>query len=117
MYTYGGRDYRQQSRYPEGVDEDRYYKNWDEDDSCAYSVHQMDTFATSDDQFGDADTDDNVQLDQAEGLHRGIPSDKTNTDPSVSEDLEDNEVTSIMSPQASPDTTDDTVPKATSFSI
>ena len=26
-------------RLPDGVDEDRYYKNWDEDDSCAYSVH------------------------------------------------------------------------------
>ena len=60
MYTYGGRDYRQQSKYPEGVDEDRYYKNWGEDDSCAHSVHQVDTSATSNDQFDDADTDDDA---------------------------------------------------------
>ena len=60
------------------------------------------------------DTNDNSQLEQAEGLQRGTLSDKTDTDLSVPEDSEDNEVTSIMSPQASPDATDDTVPKATS---
>ena len=90
MHTYGGRDYRQWSRYPEGVDEDRYYKNWDEDDSCVYT--------TSDDQFSDADTNDNAWLEQAEGLHRGTLSDKTDIDPSAPEDSEDNKVTSITSP-------------------
>ena len=98
MYTYGGRNYRQWSRYPEGVDEDRYYENWDEDDSCAYSMHQVDTSTTSDDQFSDANTNDDAWLEQAEELQRGTPSDKTDTDPSPPEDSEDNEVTSIASP-------------------
>ena len=73
MYTYSGRDYRHQSRYPEGVDEDRYYENWDENDSCVYNMHQVDTSATSNDQFGDTDTNDNAQLEQAEELKRGTP--------------------------------------------
>ena len=98
MYIYGGRDYRQQSRYPEDADEDRYYENWDEDDSCVYSMHQVDPSAASDDQFSDVDTDDDAWLEQAEELQRGTPSDKTDTDLSALEDLEDNEVTSITSP-------------------
>ena len=73
MYTYGGRDYRQWSRYPEGVDEDRYYENWDDDDGFAYSMHQVDTSTTSNDQFGDADTNDDAWLEQAEELQRDTP--------------------------------------------
>ena len=98
MYTYGGRNYRQWSRYPEGVDEDRYYENWDEDNSCAYSMHQVDTPTISDDQFGDVDTNDDAWLEQAEELQRDTPSDMTDTDLSVPEDSEDIEVTSITSP-------------------
>ena len=80
----------------------------------AYSMHQVDTSTTSDDQFGDVNTDDDAWLEQAEELQRGTPSDKTDTDPNAPEDSEDNEVTSITSPRASPDATNDTVPKTTS---
>ena len=114
MNTYGGRDYRQWSRYPWGVDEDRCYKTCDQDNSCAYSMDQVDTSATSNNHFGNVDTDDDAWLEQAEKLQRGTPSDKIDTDLSAPEDLEDNEVTSITSPRASSDATDNTVPKTTS---
>ena len=60
-YTCGGRDYREQSRYPMDANNERYYENWDgDDDSCMSSVCYSNTSAASDDQFDDVDTDENA---------------------------------------------------------
>ena len=112
-YTFGGRDYREQSRYPKDADNnERYYENWDnDDDSCMSSVHYSNTSAASDNQFDDMDTNDNAQFSHAKGGQEDIVPGDTDTSPSTPEDSGDDEIASITSPQALPNALDNTAPK------
>ena len=70
-----------------------------------------DTSAAPDNQFDDMDTDDNAQFSQAEGGQENIVPGETDTSSSTPEDLGDDEIASITSPQAPPDALNIMAPK------